>query len=298
MKAASELEKRLEEDEATRKRESMLQKGQDVDSMIHFAKYELDPRLKVDREVDPPPKELFIGLGWDEFTGQKRKHYRQFYNDELENDKEIFERASPFNTYNLTKGENGRNSIGLFKNNGVNEAAEQRAPEQLVVGKFKAIVEVANKQDTSDYFTKKQEIINTLKFQLNALSLKKLKKPYLFDTDKLQSAVERRKFEHHGRALGIEHLNLSKHLCNLNSDEILKRSLLAVTKCIVRFYAVSGYDMSSRDNGSASDTYLKLKMNDDLVDERENYQLDEPNPSFYKSYDFEASLPGTSPLSI
>lgn len=56
--------------------------------------------------------------------------------------------------------------------------------------------------------------------------------------------------------------------------------------------------MSSRDNGSASDTYLKLKINDDVVDERDNYQLDEPNPSFYKSYDFEAMLPGTSPLSI
>lgn len=56
--------------------------------------------------------------------------------------------------------------------------------------------------------------------------------------------------------------------------------------------------MSSRDNGSASDTYLKLKMNDDRVDERDSYQLDEPNPNFYKHYDFEASLPGTSPLEI
>ena len=78
----------------------------------------------------------------------------------------------------------------------------------------------------------------------------------------------------------------------------MKRALLAVTKCVVRFYAVSGYDMSSRDNGSASDTYLKLKMNDDEVSERDIYQLDEPNPSFYKMYDFEATLPGTSPLSI
>lgn len=91
--------------------------------MIVYAKYELDQRLKVDREVNPPPKELFIGLGWDEFAGQKRKHYRQYHNDELENDKEIFEKQSPFNSYNLTKGENVRSGLGLFKNNGVNEAA-------------------------------------------------------------------------------------------------------------------------------------------------------------------------------
>lgn len=55
-----------------------------------MAKYKMDERLKVDREVDAPPPTLFMPLGWDEFTGQGRKHYRKFYKDELENDKSIF----------------------------------------------------------------------------------------------------------------------------------------------------------------------------------------------------------------
>ena len=52
--------------------------------------YKLDTRLKVDREQDPPSSKLYIGLGWDEDSTTKRKHYRQFYNDELENNPEVF----------------------------------------------------------------------------------------------------------------------------------------------------------------------------------------------------------------
>jgi hypothetical protein len=44
----------------------------------------------IDREVNPPPESLYIPLGWDEDQNTKRKHYRLFYNDELENDTSIF----------------------------------------------------------------------------------------------------------------------------------------------------------------------------------------------------------------
>ena len=73
-------------------------------------KYEQDPRLKVDREVMPPPKAMFMTLGWDEDRDTKRKHYRQFFNDELELVTDIFPSVSvfpsvsPFNTYDLKRG--------------------------------------------------------------------------------------------------------------------------------------------------------------------------------------------------
>jgi hypothetical protein len=35
---------------------------------------------------------------------EEKKHYRRFYNDELENVKEVLPVASPFNTYDLKKG--------------------------------------------------------------------------------------------------------------------------------------------------------------------------------------------------
>lgn len=66
--------------------------------------YETDPRLKVDREVNPPPQELYMGLGWDENRETNRRHYRHFYNDELEFVKELIPYPSPFSTYPLKKG--------------------------------------------------------------------------------------------------------------------------------------------------------------------------------------------------
>ena len=39
--------------------------------------------LDCDREVEKPPETLYIGLGWDEDSTTKRKHYRRFFNDEL-----------------------------------------------------------------------------------------------------------------------------------------------------------------------------------------------------------------------
>lgn len=65
---------------------------------------------------------------------------------------------------------------------------------------------MANRDDTEAYRKHKAEIIEKLKFQLNTISLKLYKKPFLFDADKLASAVERQKFEVELRRLKVEHL--------------------------------------------------------------------------------------------
>lgn len=110
--------------------------------------------------------------------------------------------------------------------------------------------------------------------------------------------MERRKLEARLRKLDVAHLDIGTHIANLESDEILKRTLLAQTKCIVRLYMISAFDLASRDVGSASDPYLYLTCNNKVYNERDSYQVDEANPKFYKSYDFEGTFPGCSPLKI
>ena len=56
--------------------------------------------------------------------------------------------------------------------------------------------------------------------------------------------------------------------------------------------------LSTRDNDSPSDPYLIIKCNNKTYNERDNYQLDEPNPKFNKHYDFEAIFPGCTPIVI
>ena len=98
------MEKRIKDDERTRAKEELLRSGEDASKTIVFPKYKLDDRLKVYKEYEAPSDKLYIPLGWDETRDQNRKHYRKFYEDELENNTELFVTQSPFNTYNMKKG--------------------------------------------------------------------------------------------------------------------------------------------------------------------------------------------------
>jgi hypothetical protein len=101
---AKDLEKRIEEDERQRAKEELNRKGDDAHKVVLMPKYKIDERLNVYKEYDAPPDNMFIGLGWDEDNTTKRRHYRQFYSDELENNKEIFPQKSPFNSYDIVHG--------------------------------------------------------------------------------------------------------------------------------------------------------------------------------------------------
>jgi len=70
--------------------------------------YTRDERLKVYREASAPPESLYMAIGYDgAVTDQKptrgQRHYRKFYMDELENNKEIFKK-SPFHTVPIMRG--------------------------------------------------------------------------------------------------------------------------------------------------------------------------------------------------
>ena len=42
-----------------------MHKGRDVFRIVIMPEYKMDPRLKIEREVNPPPSSLYMGLGWD-----------------------------------------------------------------------------------------------------------------------------------------------------------------------------------------------------------------------------------------
>ena len=111
---AKDVEKRIKDDERMRAKEDLIRSGEDASKTIVFPKYKLDERLKVYKEYDPPSDKLYIGLGWDETRDQNRKHYRKYYEDELENNEELFVTKSPFNTYEMKKGQARGVSTGMF----------------------------------------------------------------------------------------------------------------------------------------------------------------------------------------
>lgn len=250
--------------------------------------------------MNPPPSAVYIGLGWDEDRNTKRKHYRQYYSDELENVTDIFPQKSPFNSLELKKGQSRGLSKGFFSSllrTAKKDASGQDSTEK-VVGYFKGIIEVESREDKYKYTQRKQQLLEDLVRKLKQISMAKLGKEITVDLEALGNAMDRKSFEVELRKLDVAHLQISKHLANLESDVILRRQLMGNHKCVVRFYAISAFNLSSRDNGSASDPYLYLQCNDKIYNERDNYQLDEPNPKFCKFYDFEGTFPGCSPLQV
>jgi hypothetical protein len=132
--------------------------------MIIMPQYVLDERLKIDREVKAPPGKVYIGLGWDENAETKRRHYRKIINGSLEEEKDIFERESPFNTYLLKKGQSRGASGGLFSSN--KDASGQVSTEKIC-GIFKGVIEVENKEDKEAYLKKKDIMIKKMKDFIN-----------------------------------------------------------------------------------------------------------------------------------
>ena len=78
--------------------------ARDISVNLHWPQYERDEKLGIDREKNIPPASLYMGLGWDVDRSTKRKHYRHYYEDELENVKEIFGNGAPFDRFDLTRG--------------------------------------------------------------------------------------------------------------------------------------------------------------------------------------------------
>ena len=77
-------------------------------------KYSFDERLKIKREINKPPPTLYMELGHNEDPPENaeddKKHYRKYFPDELENNKDIFPKH-PFHKADIIRGQ----SRGLKK---------------------------------------------------------------------------------------------------------------------------------------------------------------------------------------
>ena len=102
--------------------------------------YEFDERLKIHREVAPPPDTLFMAMGYNPEHTSNQKHYRKFYDDELENT-DVFE--SPFNSYDIMRGQSRGASKSWFSRTPKDDAGQASTLQK--VGEFKGVIRVLQK---------------------------------------------------------------------------------------------------------------------------------------------------------
>ena len=83
--------------------ESMKQSGSKTHKNVVLPVYADDERLKIKREITPPPPSLFIALGYNATPTDNRKHYRRYYPNELENISEVMPNK-PFHEEAIMRG--------------------------------------------------------------------------------------------------------------------------------------------------------------------------------------------------
>ena len=98
--------------------------------------------------------------------------------------------------------------------------------------------------------------------------------------------------------MNIDTPDLIEFFKDASYDEVIKKQLLAKTQCVIQLYMLEGFDFASRDIGSFSDPYLLIRCGNREFSERDNYQLDEANPKFYKLYSFTGEFPGAPMIEI
>jgi hypothetical protein len=103
-----------------------------------------------------------------------KKHYRRFYNDELEEVRELFEHSSPFSTFNIIKGSKRGNDKKLFsflKSDKSKEGGHINSEKS--VGSVKALIEIEGVTTKIQFQEEKDKLIECTLELLGKLALKR-----------------------------------------------------------------------------------------------------------------------------
>eukprot|EP00638_Chattonella_subsalsa_P004869 CAMPEP_0117742152 /NCGR_PEP_ID=MMETSP0947-20121206/5374_1 /TAXON_ID=44440 /ORGANISM="Chattonella subsalsa, Strain CCMP2191" /LENGTH=692 /DNA_ID=CAMNT_0005558617 /DNA_START=137 /DNA_END=2213 /DNA_ORIENTATION=- len=82
----------------------------------------------------------------------------------------------------------------------------------------------------------------------------------------------------------------------LQKDHSVLQSGTAVVQ--VRVYVLTGAKLTPLDQGNLSDPYLKVKLGDQVINNRDKYIKNTLDPKFYQTFEFVTELPGPSLLTI
>jgi len=122
--------------------------------------YKFDERLKVDREVDIPPANMFFELGYNRKPDDKIKHYRRFWTNELELTDEVMPGGSPFMLEPSYRME--QKNAGMF-GGGDNDSENNVA---VVSGYFKGLIAMYHDERRAIREAKMAKGVEQLKIKL------------------------------------------------------------------------------------------------------------------------------------
>lgn len=174
----------------------MMQEGKDVHSNIIMPVYEKDTRLKIYREKNKPPSSIYYEVGYDgpitsAEPAVRNKHYRKYYVDELENNKQIFFRKT-FSTIDIKRGQSrglNKGILDMLLPTNTDESGFKTS--EKVIGQFKGHIHVHNKRTDEEYDLSKGRVMKKIQEQINDICHVKHDKDFESDIFGTTTAEER-----------------------------------------------------------------------------------------------------------
>ena len=198
-------------------------------------KYEWDNRLKVNREApDAPPESIYVPIGYDgaitdRMPAKGNKHYRKFYMDELEHNKELFPRQ-PFHKIQIIRGQSRGLSKGLLDS--IDQLTSFFGPKVDAsgfktnlkeVGYFKGHLSIYNEEDNELYAQERVAKIQSLEQTIRNIHLKKYGKPIELDLAAMESSEDKHNLKQLLLKLDADSDELVKLLLDTNYEVMLQK---------------------------------------------------------------------------
>ena len=246
-----------------------------------------------------PDPQLFFKIGYflkyeeDINPQESTKHYRRIFRCPLENvNAPEFSMKTPFNIGKIKRGKyvDKKSEIGLFE--------AMKDIKSKIIYKFKdKIGERTTIVQTS------RESVGCQEEKKEASAEKEIEKAYgrfkglIRITEKNLLEKYEKTIEKSKENSKITQTPLS--LKNYNKYNDLREKLLNKKDVIIRVYVLELNELAKKDLLSESDPYIKIYLNDKLVEnEKKNHQNDVKNCKWYKYYDIPGEMPGSSTLKI
>lgn len=227
--------------------------------------YQVEDILKV------PDLTQFWELGYENPNKEKSslgKHYRRFYNTELENEKSL-EISSPFINIPIRR-EKFSDSLDL------SDIFNQLRSKNKIYKRFE------KNSLTGNYIERE------MKEEADSESLAKVKQDQHGFFKGLIYIVEASKNQHYLTNIkNVKNLNpaMLHDYKNFNKFNDLNKELLIKREAVCRVYILELKDLAKKDLLSESDPYFKLSVNGIEVNEVDNHGDDTPNLSVYKHFE-------------
>lgn len=226
-------------------------------------------------------------------------HYRKYYDDELENIKELFPKE-PFLNVPIKRGQSRGLKKSWFNFGGDKTDESGSVSNEKIVGSFKGRIRVYNDDEEKEYRAEKREKMEKIMQLIKTIHFKTFKQPFELTLDEIleSGAEETQKFNNKLKTMAIDDPQLLEFFKDEGSEARITRQLLSQTQAAIQLYVLECFDLASRDIGSASDPYMVIRYGNQVKSDRDLYQLDEPNPKINRVYEFSGTFPGAAPLSI